>query len=92
MPSIAEILAHKNVLIREATALTRLNLRNCQVSREWLRKRLPYSVAMLPRQQYLYQIGLVDQLRRELDQLAKLAPPANTHACPALSAAPRRTN
>jgi hypothetical protein len=73
--TIAEIIAARKVLIRESAALARLGIKNREPGRQWLRRRLAYQIAMLPRQAYLYALGDVDRLKLELDQLAKLTPP-----------------
>lgn len=73
--TVADILRKKRVLIRERYALSRLGLRNREGARQWLRKRLPYDLAQLPKQDFLYRLGDVDKLKVELDELARLAPP-----------------
>lgn len=75
MPTIADILRQKRLLIRESAALIRLGMRNNEPSRQWLRTRLPHELAMLPRQAHLYRLADIDRLRAELETLAKLAPP-----------------
>ncbi len=72
--TIAQIIAARKVLIPESAALARLGIKNREPGRVWLRRRLAYQIAMLPRQAYLYAKGDVDRLRVELDQLGKLAP------------------
>lgn len=69
--TIKQILARKNILIRETAALTLLSLKNCEDARQWLRARLPYQAALLPRQVFLYAVRDVDKLKLELDALDK---------------------
>ena len=76
--NIKEILARKNILIREAQALQILQLRNIEPARQWLRTRLPHRVALLPRQTILFVVGDVDRLKAELAALALLNPPMLT--------------
>jgi hypothetical protein len=75
MPTIQQILAARNVLIRESTALQRLGIPNRENGRLWLRNRLKWHLAALPRQVHLYAIGDVDRLKIELESLARLTPP-----------------
>jgi hypothetical protein len=69
MPTIQQILAERNVLIRESAALNRLRLPVTPKSQAWLRSRINPVVAVLPRRTLLYRLLEIDRLKLELDQL-----------------------
>ena len=78
MPTIAELMNRRNVLIPETQALSLLSLSATQEARQWLRNRLPHRFANLPKEVVLYAEGDLDKLRNELRELAKLIPPPNS--------------
>ncbi len=78
MPTIAELMNRRNVLLPETQALSLLSLSATQEARQWLRARLPHRFANLPRETVLYATGDLDKLRNELRELSKLTPPPNS--------------
>ena len=76
--TIQQILARRNVLIRESAALKLLGIPNREPARQWLRARLKWHLGQLPRQTYLFTHADVKRLREELEELAKLRPPSKS--------------
>ena len=78
MPTIAELMNRRNVLLPETKALTLLSLKATGEARQWLRNRLAHRFANLPKETVLYASGDLERLRNELRELSKLTPPPNS--------------
>lgn len=68
--TIAQIIAARDrgLLIRESDALRGLSMPSTPKSKAWLRSRIAPEIARLRKLTYLYRLGDIDMLKRELDQ------------------------